>query len=284
MKNINLSVLEKLYIYLRCRKDLKNNRFCDIKTGTPFYQNGYSRFEKGNKTSYPHSFQEKEEGNATILVVSPFVTTELSQLIAKKDKILAKRICVIKYKKNYKVAHKICKFPDALAFLDDQIRTIEGEIACLDAEYKAVVSDFQEKYDNYVSWKKNKLADACVKEVYARRDEHKSEKKSRFEDLILLLSEKIRIIEVVNARINAFKVWRFSRIRYYYGIASARSIKLPVFVYSNEELSTVAKQDFDMEYSGELENAKKRFEELVSAISFSTDDIIIINKEMSFTG
>lgn len=275
MKNNNLSIFERIYINLRCRKDLDAKCFCDFNTGTCLMRSRYLQVrENADLSTDDINDQHKETNKSTVLVVSPFITAELSQLIAKRDKMLGKKICIIRYYKNSDIRHKICRFPDAIAFIDDQIRVLEGDIACLDAEYREIISVFQERYERNIEHGDMRLASACVKGVHAKRDKYESEKKLRYDKLIMLVSEKIRIINVVNARIDVYKAWRFSRIRYYYSIASTKSIRLPVSVYSDQELSKIAKQDLMQEYTGKLETTHERFRQLKEEITFQNENTI----------
>ena len=272
MRNINLGFFEKIYIYLRCRKDWKNERFCNLYTGLSL-----SRSELATKGTNIHysDVHDIESEESKILVVSPFVTAELGQLIAKRDNILAKKICVVNYNRNNNVRHKILRFPDAIAFLDDQIRIIEGDIACLEAEYQATISSFQEKYDYNIVHGDVRLATASIKGAQVRRDRYRAAKKIKYDALIMLISEKIRIISVINARINVFKTWRFSRTRYYYSLACTLNKGLPVLVYSDTDFDVIAKQKFEQEYTGEFESSKRKFDQLKQEIEFPDEDTII---------
>ena len=281
MRNINLGFFEKIYINLRCRKDWKNKRFCDFYTGLSLSRSRFSRFRTNGELAteatdiHYSDDHDKDSSESTILVVSPFVTAELGQFIAKRDNILAKKLCVIKYSKDNTIQHKILKFPDAIAFLDDQIRIVEGDIACLEAEYQATISSFQEKYDYNIVHGDARLATASIKGAHVRRDKYRAAKKLKYDALIMLLSEKIRIINVVNAHINVFKTWRFSRIRYYYSLACTWTMRLPVSVYSDTDFDIIAKQKFEQEYTGELESSKTTFDQLKKEIEFPSEDTIL---------
>lgn len=242
-----LNILEKMYIYFRCCRDIKKGRISGTKIGIE----NLCAFKTFNKIS-----DEKK-------VISPFVTTELSHLIAKKNQMLEKKWCIYKYiTDSNAISRDIKKFPDAIAVIDDMVRKLEGKISCIDKEYAVTMAELQKKYNSNIARKAYHLAKANVKAAHAGGEQIRREKRAIYEQLMFLLSEKIRLINCIDARIDVIKAWRFLRIRHYYGLACNKDYKLPIFIYSEEDFSEICGESLSDEYTRKLEDAEKKYHDI----------------------
>ncbi len=262
MGHDELNILEKMYIYIRCCQDIKAGRNSGVKTDT------------GNLTSAGSgAFKAFNKTNDEKMVISPFISTELSHLIAKKNQMLENKWCRYKYKTDSNaISRDIKKFPDAVAIIDDMIRKLEGEISCIDEEHAATIAQLQKKYNSNIAGKAYHLAKANIRAAHARGEQLRKEKQEIYERLLFLLSEKIRLINYIDARIDVIKAWRFLRIRHYYGLACSKEHKLPIYVYSEEDFSEICGENLSEEYTGKLEDTEKKYCDIKDSLSFLNED------------
>lgn len=252
MSHVKLNVFEKVYIFFMAKSDIKDGKFSAISS-------------------------ERETGRTAekIKAAFPFITIELSHLMARKNQMLAGKRCTYKYKRNIKtVKNKFKKFPDAIAEIDDMVRKRESDICCIDEEYAAFIDELQEKYNSYVARKEYHLAKANVRAAHKRREALRVKKQAVYEELIFLLSEKIRLIDVINSRIDTAKEWRFLRIRYYYGLVCNKVHGLPAFIYLEKDFSELCGESLSDDYTGKLSDTEKKYNDIKNSISYPDDPTI----------
>lgn len=291
MRYVELTPFEKIYIFFRCRRDVKKGKFSDLKveehTRDVYSTNIQSTSLVAKDTDNTFSDDRYRSGVLEKVVdknkvISPFIIIELSQLIAKKNQILAKKCCMYKYKTNSSATyHRIKRFPNAIAAIDSAVRELEGNIGCLDAGYTAFIAELQEKYDSNIANKAYQLAKANVRAAHTKREQLRREKQTVYEQIIFLLSEKIRLIHIVNARIDAIRDWKLLRIRYYYGLACNREHRFPIYVYSEKDLSEICRESLWGDYSGILIGAEGKYKEIMGSISCPNEITIKESEEMS---
>lgn len=271
MKRIELNFFEKIYIYFRCCRDIKNKKFSYIKTGD-LVRNRYSVENANNLFSddkYNFNVFDKTK------VISPFVIIELSHLIAKKNQLLEKKWCVYKLITNKnKIYYRMKKFPDAIAEIDDIIRKLESDISCINEEYEASIAELQKKYNSNIARGDYHLANANVKIAHTKIGQFRIKKQAVCEHIIFLLSEKIRLINIIDSRINIIKDWRFLRIRHYYGLACNKEHKLPLFVYSEDDFSRICGDPLGDDYTGKLDATENKYNDIMNDISYLNEIVI----------
>lgn len=246
MKNNNLLPHERLLIFFRCCKDIKKNRI---------------------------RFNQYSEKTVT-LPVSPFVLSELSKFISSKDKMFKRRIW---YKTQNDKCHVILKwgrFSSALSELNDKIRVLNSDIASIEKNYEAIVYELQKKYDSHLKHGDFSLARSNVRALHSKRIKLRKVKEDMYRRLILLLSEKIRILENYNARINQVKEWRFLRVRLYYNTVADMEVHFPVYYYTEKDLFLICGNELNIEFSGELSAAKADYKEMKEKMSFQNEPTI----------
>lgn len=245
MKSTGLNFCEKIHLYFRCKKDVLQGLFRDFNTGEPIV-----------------------EGVSSKKAISPFFILELSQFIAVKDRMLGKKICFLRFhSKNNHIYIRIKRFPNAMALIDDRMKELQGSIELLTRKHHDSIDELQEKYRHSMQVGATHIAQLYVNEAQQKLEEFQDNVKKRYETMIFLAGEKIRLINILNAKINIMKSWRFLRIRYYYSRACASSVNLPIYNYSEEEFSDICTQNLNAEFTGLLEDAKAEYDRVVKAIS-----------------
>ena len=275
MGHVELNFFEKIYIYFRCCRDVKNKKFSDVKIGK-FARDRYS-VENVNSLSSDDEYNLNvfDKTVDEIKVISPFVITELSHFIAKKNQLLEKKWCVYKLiTNNNTIYYRMKKFPDAIAEIDDIIRKLEGDISCIDEEYEASIAELQEKYNSNIARGDYHLANANVKIAHTKKGQIRIKKQPIYEQLIFLLSEKIRLINIMDSRINIIKDWRFLRIRHYYGLACNKEHKLPLLVYSEDDFSRICGEPLGDDYTGKLDATENKYNGIKNDISYPNEIVI----------
>lgn len=286
MERVRLRLVERVYIYIRCRRDFISKKFRDMESRMPVSRQFYFNNDKVEKSDSQREKSQKMRGSELYLadynyrqddypkVISPFVITELSHLIAKKNQILTKKICCLKYKNSNRLQHKIKRFPNAIAEIEDMIRVLEAGIDSLDEEYSAAIDLLQKKYNSNKTRGEVRLAEACIKDARTKQEKLRVEKKKKYETIIALVSEKQRLITIINAHIEAVKAQYFLRIRHYYGVACNISSRFPVFVYSEEDFSSISHEEFNGDYTGKFEETVKKYSDIKKAMSFLNEKTI----------
>ena len=275
MGRVELNFFEKMYIYSHCCRDIKNNKFSGVKIGE-LARNKYFAENADNLFSDDeYTINVFDKTIDEIKVISPFIITELSYLIAKKNQLLEKKWCVYKLiTNNNTIYYRMKKFPDAIAEIDDIIRKLESDISCINEEYKASIAELQEKYNSNIAREDYHLANANVKIAHTKKGQFRIKKQAVYEHIIFLLSEKIRLINIIDSRINIVKDWRFLRIRHYYGLACNKEHKLPLLVYSEKDFSWICGEPLGDDYTGKLDATENKYNKIKNEISYPNEIVI----------
>lgn len=162
----------------------------------------------------------KQDGKLVVdidTIVSPFITMELEYFLAERDGLLGRNICLVNLQtESFLKRYRFMCFPKAMARIDEQISLTEHRIKQSREKYEVEARYLQKEQDAY--GKCQALHHAQIK-VMQEEELHKKYVDDMFKlygQCKILLNEKIRIINALNAKINLCRTWRYLRISYYY--------------------------------------------------------------------
>ena len=248
MNNSNLGILERLFIILRCHKDIRRHRFVE--------------FEYSNA-----------DGITRSVFISPFVTTELAYFLTERMKTLVNKITLLNVSESKSLfGIRFFRAPKAICKIDELITETEHQISSEKECFDDTISILQDMHNRYIENNATHHAQLCMDKITKTRTEMQKKKKKLQKRLITFANEKVRIISIVNAKINDFKAHRIMRIQYYYGCACLHFKKLPVTMYTLEDLECVAGERIGTEHTGILKAAQQKVAEITNATTERSSD------------
>lgn len=283
MKYSSLGLLEKCIIcHIHCRHDVKYGLFQDTDGGVVI-----SNSVEGSP-ALPAEAGKK-------LVISPFITLELNQLVAEARRIYSRKRYLVQHIPRYGIWKilPVClkRFPDAIDWLDRSIDQMESEIHQLESVYQKTTLHLTQKRKEKLDQKRLAQAQMYWNALEDEQERFTAALVMLYQKKNVLLIEKLRLIELMEERIGQTKTRRFLRIRYYYGKAcdysgqqrvkksnknkeSKESEKrepsasvLPLRYFTDKELSTLCGGVFDGDYTGLLQQTQEMLEETKALLS-----------------
>lgn len=241
MRKVRLGFLEKHRLNKRGKRDAKLSQFQVYDTGNKFESKDYAKFDK--RTNSP-------------IVVSSFITTELSDFNLKRNSILEKKKVIARVydssKQNLK-SQKM-KFSLAIATLDNQINELNAQISLAMTNRDEEIDRLKQKEEatQLPEWKQlyKEKSDATYKKYQTLMFKH-------YENMYHLLNEKIRLIEHESLILETMRSRYYLRIRYYYGCARKVIPGLPIACLTDENLESLRSSTVLGKHSSTLADACK---------------------------
>lgn len=248
---VELGILEKLMIIMHCKRDLRRERFEEFTYG----------YDSATKAKF---------------FVSPFITTELAFFVARRSKILGKLYVTVNTTgKKTLLGFRFLRFPNAVCRIDELIAETEWSICGSTARYDDMIKDLLLQRERFLEHQALHHAQLCLDQIDTVRSEKQNKIQGLQKKLLVFVSEKVRIISIVNTKINLYKTRCILRIQYYYGYACAHSDKLPVMMYSQENLEAICGKKIDVEDTGELQKAQNKMADIIK----STSEEVVANEK-----
>lgn len=294
-----LSLLDKLVIcYKHCRYDVKYNLFyCwDENTSQPVADIGGSP-GRGNALGR-HRPSGGSEYVSSRLLISPFISLELGHLIKQTKRIYRRKWCFFRYVPRagvWRIFRISCKrFPDAVDLIDRSVDQVRNDIYQLEKVYQNTIQCLSQKHSEKLNQRKKAQAQMYQDAIEDEQELFNAELIILYQKECELLIEKLRLIELMNVRIDQVKERYFFRIRYYYSKACEYSARyrtkgnqsrdnnggertgpLPFHHFTNEELSRMCGDVIGGDYTGALQKTKDELvctKELLSRLSLEQED------------
>lgn len=237
----DLGMLERAFIVLRCRRDLRKRRF--------------EKFEYTNI-----------EGMSKTIFLSPFVTTELAYFITKRIKKLGKSIVLLNTSETKSLfGIRFFSVPNAICKIDELVAEMERQISSSQKDCADKIATLQDMSDCFSKHNATHHAQVCIDKIATLRTEEQNDIHKLQKKLLSFANEKVKVICAVNAKIDAFKAHQIMRIQYYYGYASTHSQNIPVMMYTQEDFEAITGEEIRTEHTGILDNAQQKVKEIAKA-------------------
>lgn len=208
----------------------------------------------------------KTEDSIPKLVVSSFIRRELQQFNSQRDRIIEKRLCLLKmyYEGKKQARFQFKSFSKCQTILEEKIEDLEASIISLYYDYKNTESSLVEKYiksiqsgqnHQYLKLYKNQL-DAAFSLYY--KDAIK-----KYEGMIRLMDEKIRLMDMMQNRMIAIRARYLLRIFFYFESARKYTPVLPVAPLSENTLIDIGNARALGKYDAILAEDRRKRKELL---------------------
>lgn len=249
---IDLGILERIMIIMRCRRDLREEQFKEF-------------------TYICKSMTEVK------LFVSPYVTTELAFFIAQRRKILDRQYVSVNISdKKTPFGIRILRFHNAVCRIDRLIAGTELNIGSILNQYDDRIRGLQIQSERFLEHQALHQAQLCLNQMDTICSEKQSIIWELKKKLLAFAGKKVRIINNVNAKIDLYKTRRILRIQYYYNYACSHST-LPVMIYSQEDLEAICGEKIDIDHTGKLQTIQEKIVDIIRNNNKEVD----VNEEVS---
>ncbi|MDY5772957.1 MAG: hypothetical protein SPK32_05935 [Bacteroidaceae bacterium] len=255
MKQGGLSWFEKGRIKYRCRNDFRHNCVCfrDICADI-------------DNNSLQIAGNQPDDNNACIVLVSPFITEEIATLFAIRKKLLSTAMVKVCLKPKKRLSG-FCKkrFHEAISVLDSLISETENNCYLETIKLKYDIGNLKAEINKLINNNKPNHAQSKIAECEKKYKEICTIESSAYGEVLTYLNEKVRLIELINARINNVIAHATLRIQYYYGLAFVYAMnslneeekKLkPVLILNNSHFSMICREKLGTEHTGLLTASK----------------------------
>lgn len=241
MRKVKLGFLEKCRLNKKGKQDAKLSQFQVYDTGNKFTNKDFAKFDK--RTNSP-------------IVISSFITTELSEFNLKRNAILGKKKVVTQvYDASMQnLKSQKMKFSIAIATLDNQINELNAQISLAMTKRDEEISILKQKEGatQLPEWKQlyKEKSEATYKKYQTIMFKH-------YENMYHLVNEKIRLIEHESLILETMRSRYYLRIRYYYGCARKVIPGLPIACLTDENLESLRSSTVLGKHSDTLADACK---------------------------
>lgn len=250
MRRDKLGFLEKCRLNKKAKLDATLSQFQVYDTGI--------RFDPKNVTKF-------EDRKNSPIVVSSFITIELSKFNLKRNTILEKKKVVAQvYDANsQRIKKRKMKFSVAIATIENQINELKAQAGLSMKNRDKVVYRLKQKEEDaqLPEWKqlyKEKKEAAYMKYQTAIFD--------YYENMYHLVNEKIRLIEHESLILETMRSKCYLRIRYYYGCARKTIPELPIACLTDENLESLRSSSILGKHSDTLTEAYSLREKLLEIL------------------
>ncbi len=247
MRTQELSWLERTILSMRCSNHVALGQF---------------RNEKG----------EHEAVTGFVGPITPFIAQELSNFMAAGKRLQAKKWCSYQYyDPDMNRRKKFVRFADAMTQIDARVRKLEETMALNENQHKDKETGLRNGLEECQLTGATAKIQLYKSELGKEHEEYRKRAEKDYKRISLLLSEKLRLIEAMNARIQAAKAHCLLRIRFYYNRAAESLTDLPVWVYSEKNLVNLCPELLERDFTGLLEETREHYNRKGGALWETTE-------------
>lgn len=247
MKRSELGRIEKFRIRQQCKSDISRKLLRNFETGEPI-----------KNPSSPEK------------MISPFIELELGQYIVKRERFMGHTKCPawILTEEGRRERVRFRSFRDATAQIDQNIRQAEFDIQVKRQQYLSNVQLLQIARDGCRTQKTRHIDVYYKMKQNALHEKFFCETMNVCERIVQLLSEKIRLISIINAQIDMVKARCFLRIRYYCTqVCGANDALKSLYFTENDLLCACGEYSKSGDHTRMLEDATAKYEALSQILS-----------------
>ena len=235
MRMDRLNPFEKLILTFSAIRDVRREQFQLVSGETrdfPIMQQAtrHPGDYSDERPAVPAAGQSQElpEQDSEKWILSPFIYMELSKYEDLREYTLGMRK-ILSWKLDDRDRRRlhIATFAEAMSGLDSQINRSFEEIRLLALTYEDQTRDYLHRQKEHSKRNEPHMAQLCVNQVYRLRTEYYEHTRQKYHAAISLLGEKLKLLNMVEARLLAIRGHCFHRIRYYYQCAVGYSDWLP---------------------------------------------------------
>lgn len=246
MKRLELGWFEKREIRQQCESDISRKLLRNFETGEPI-----------KNLSSPEN------------MISPFIELELGQYMVKRERFMGHTKCPawILTEEGRRERVRFRSFRDAIAQIDQNICQAEFDIQVKRQQYSSNVQMLQVARDGCRTQKTRHIDVYYKMKQNALHEKFFCEAMNVCERIVQLLSEKIRLISIINAQIDMVKARCFLRIRYYCQVCAANDALKLLYFTENDLLRACGEDSKSGDHTRMLEDATAKYEALSQILS-----------------
>lgn len=217
----------------------------------------------------------KQDGESAVdidTIVSPFITMELEYFFAKRDGLLGRNLCLVNLQtESFLKRYRFMSFPRAMARIDEQISLTEHRIKQSREMYEVETCFLHKEQDAYRKCQALHHAQIKVLQEDELHKKHVDDMFKLYGQCKILINEKIRIINVLNAKINLCRTWRYLRISYYYSHLCG-CLKRHVYPYAWTDFKKLCREPLETDHTKLSIAAKQKIEDILKQVEEAVRD------------
>lgn len=247
MKRLELGWIEKFRIRRQCKSDVSRKLLRNFETGEPI--------------KAPASPEK---------MISPFMELELGQYIAKRERFMGHTKCSawIFTEKGRPKRIRFRSFRDAVTQIDQNIHQAEFDIQVKKKQYLNNVQLLQIARDGCRTQKTRHIDVYYKMKQIALHEKFFCETMNVCEQILQLLTEKIRLINIINTQIDMVKARCFLRIRYYCTqVCAASDALMSLYFTENDLLCACGEDSKSGDHTRMMDDVTAKYEALSQILS-----------------